>query len=71
MRKLLHDTIRNDILIRLVLLDREFFSVSVIHELKQLGPESIVIAIAGNKSDLEDQRESGHGWKQRMYREPL
>lgn len=36
-RKLLHDCIRNDILIRLVLFDREFFSVSVIHELKQLG----------------------------------
>jgi hypothetical protein len=35
--KLLHDCTRNDILIRLVLLDREFFSVSVIHELKQLG----------------------------------
>ena len=36
-RKLTHDAMNNDILIRLVLLDREFFSVSVIHELKQLG----------------------------------
>ena len=44
MRKLLHDTIRNDILIRLVLLDREFFSVSVIHELKQLGQKFLMPA---------------------------
>ena len=36
-RKLLHDAMNNDIQIRLVLLDREFFSVSVIYELKQLG----------------------------------
>nr|CCA22973.1 Rab5 family GTPase putative [Albugo laibachii Nc14] len=28
-----------------------------VKELKQLGPENIVIAIAGNKSDLEDKRE--------------
>ena len=27
-----------------------------ITELKQLGPQNIVLAIAGNKSDLEDQR---------------
>ena len=34
-RKLVHDCIRNCIKIRLVLLDREFFSTDVIHELKQ------------------------------------
>lgn len=28
-----------------------------VHELKQHGPENIVIAIAGNKNDLEDLRE--------------
>ncbi|DBA04266.1 TPA: hypothetical protein N0F65_009501 [Lagenidium giganteum] len=28
-----------------------------VKELKQLGPDNIVIAIAGNKSDLEDKRE--------------
>ena len=28
-----------------------------VNELKQLGPENIVIAIAGNKCDLEEQRE--------------
>ena len=28
-----------------------------VNELKQLGPENIVIAIAGNKSDLENERE--------------
>lgn len=28
-----------------------------VKELKQLGPENIVIAIAGNKSDLEEKRE--------------
>jgi GTPase SAR1 family protein len=27
-----------------------------VKELKQLGPDNIVIAIAGNKSDLEDKR---------------
>lgn len=43
-RKLTHDVIRNDILIRLVLLDREFFSVSVIHELKQLGQKFLMPA---------------------------
>ena len=34
-RKLINDGIRNCIKIRLVLLDREFFSTAVIHELKQ------------------------------------
>jgi Ras-related protein Rab-22 len=28
-----------------------------VKELKQLGPDNIVIAIAGNKNDLEDKRE--------------
>lgn len=28
-----------------------------VKELKQLGPDNIVIAIAGNKSDLEEKRE--------------
>lgn len=36
-RKLIDDTIKNNIMIRLVLLDREFFSTGIIHELKQLG----------------------------------
>ena len=43
-RKLLHDCTRNDIQMRLVLLDREFFSVSVIHELKQLGQKFLIPA---------------------------
>lgn len=34
---LLNNFIKNDILIRLILLDREFFSTGVIHELKQSG----------------------------------
>ncbi len=43
-RKLLNNCLRNDIHIRLVLLDREFFSVSVIHELKQLGKKFLMPA---------------------------
>lgn len=43
-RKLINNCIRNNILIRLVLLDREFFSVSVIHELKQLGQKFLMPA---------------------------
>ena len=35
-RKLLLDCVRNDVGVRLVLLDREFFSTGVIHEIKQL-----------------------------------
>ena len=41
-----------------VLLQKTFKSVKAwIHELRSYGPQDIVLAIAGNKCDLEDLRE--------------
>ena len=43
-RKLLSDCYRNDIVTKHILLDREFFSTSVIHEIKQDGDEFLMPA---------------------------
>jgi len=41
-----------------------------VNELKQLGPKNIIIAIAGNKNDLEDQREVEE-WKAKEYADEI
>ena len=43
-RKLLNNTIKNDILMNMVLVDREFFSAAVIHEIKQSGQTFVMPA---------------------------
>jgi len=63
-RKLLSDCLRNDIKTKQVLLDREFFSTAVIHELKQSGQTFLMPAVrtAGIKKAIiqhvEGNRES-------------
>ena len=55
-RKLINNCVKNDIMTRLVLLDREFFSTAVIHELKQSGQTFLMPArkTPGIKKAIEE-----------------